>query len=277
VLRATPTGTTALPFLTGVGVAIGSATWGNEPDTWRYGQPRFGWPVPPLLLAFGVGLVLFVAGGWLMAELSGAGPYDFGPAYRYTVEYSLFGALWLGGVVATVLQVAVNDGNYYEMVNAGQNLVGHLRGWRRWHTCLLVVLVAAAATWYYPHVKDGFFTVASWSAIALPCITVVMCVDQFLLPRLGVTRSVRVIPRWRDTRVGNWPGILAVLGGVAFGAWGLGLLPGQDTAPSAGVVPVEAWALAGLLYTGLAAAAARTRVAARLLGHPRHQPSHPST
>src|SRR5690349_13365335 len=127
----------ALPFLAGIGVAIGSVMWGNEPDTWRYGKPRWAWPIPPLVVAVVIGLVLFVAGGWMMAELSGAGQYDFGPAFRYVVGYSLFGALWLGAIVATVLQVAINDGNYYEMVNAGQNLVGHARGWRRWHTCLV--------------------------------------------------------------------------------------------------------------------------------------------
>jgi purine-cytosine permease-like protein len=99
-----------LPLLTGIGVAIGSVMWGNEPDTWRYGQPRPLWPVVPYVIAIVVGLVLFVAGGWMMADLSHAGQYDFGPAFRYTVGYSLFGALWLGAILATVLQVAVNDG-----------------------------------------------------------------------------------------------------------------------------------------------------------------------
>jgi purine-cytosine permease-like protein len=31
----------ALPFLSGISLAIGSVMWGNEPDTWRYGRPRF--------------------------------------------------------------------------------------------------------------------------------------------------------------------------------------------------------------------------------------------
>ena len=33
-----------------------------------------------------------------------------------------------------MLQIAINDGNYYEMVNGGQNLVGHAPGWNRWYT-----------------------------------------------------------------------------------------------------------------------------------------------
>jgi purine-cytosine permease-like protein len=268
VLRSSPVATTELPLLTGIGVAIGSVMWGNEPDTWRYGRPRFWWPAVPYAVALAVGLVLFVAGGWLMAELSKAGQYDFGPAFRYTAEYSLFGALWLGAIVATVLQVAINDGNYYEMVNGGQNLIGHTRGWRHWHTCLVMAVVAAVFTWLFPHVENGFFKIAGWSAVALPSTTVVMCVDQFVLPRLGIRRPVEPIPGWRQAGPGNWPGIAAVLVAVLFGAWGLGLLPGQSSTPNLGLVPVEAWLIAGLLYLGLALAVARIPAGRQLLGYP---------
>ena len=269
-LRASPAGSTELPFLAGIGVAIGSVMWGNEPDTWRYGAPRFSWPVLPLAVAVAVGLVLFVAGGWMMAELSGAGPFEFGLAYRYIVEYSLFGALWLGALVATALVVAINDGNYYEMTNAGQNIVGHVAGWRRWHTCLVMAGIVALVAWWFPRLEHGFFIVAGWSSIALPSATVVMCVDRFLLPRLvGITRPVEPIPSWREAGPANWPAIVAVLAAVLFGAWGLGLLPGQDTVPSLGLVAVESWLLAGLLYAGLAALVARMSSAASVLGFAR--------
>jgi purine-cytosine permease-like protein len=270
-LSATPHASIPLPFMTGVGVAIGSVMWGNEPDTWRYGKPRFFWPVPAYLIAFAIGLVLFVVGGWMMAALSGAGPYAFGPAFRYTVEYSLFGALWLGAVVATVMQVAVNDGNYYEMINGGQNLIGQVRGWKRWYTCLIVAAVAALVTWWFVHAENGFFRIAGYSAIALPCATVVMCVDQFVLPRLlKVRRPVEPIPEWRSTAFGNWPAIVAVVVAVLFGAWGQVLLPGQTSAPNLGIVPVEAWIMAGVLYIALAALAARSRHAQTILGFAQH-------
>jgi len=218
-----------------------------------------------------VGLVLFVIGGWMMAQISGAGPFDFGPAFKATVKYSLFGALWLGAVVATVLQVAINDGNYYEMVNGGQNIVGHARSWKRWYTCLIMAAVAALFTWWFPHIENGFFKVAGWSAIALPCATVVMCVDQFLVPRaLGLNRSVERIPEWRAAGLGNWPAIVAVVVSLLFGAWGLMLFPGQTSAPSLGLVPVEAWLLAGVVYLALAALAARAPNAKALLGFAQH-------
>lgn len=262
-------GQTTLPFLGGIGVAIGSVMWGNEPDTWRYGKPKLFWPAVPMVVALAVGLVLFVAGGWMMAALSKAGQFDFGPAFRYTVEYSMFGVLALGAVVATVLQIAINDGNYYEMVNAGQNAVGAIPGWRRWYTCLLMAGIAAIFAWRFPSVSTGFYLVASWSAIALPCVTVVMCVDRFLLPRwTSVRRPMDSIPSWRAAGVANWPGIVAVLLAVAFGAWGLGLFPGQDSTnpPPAGLPAVEAWLLAAVIYAALAVIAGRSPRSAALLG-----------
>jgi purine-cytosine permease-like protein len=260
-------GQITLPFLGGIGLAIGSVMWGNEPDTWRYGKPKLFWPALPMLAAFAVGLVLFVAGGWMMAQLSKAGAFDFGPAFKYTVEYSMFGVLALGAVVATVLQIAINDGNYYEMVNAGQNVVGAIPGWRRWYTCLVMAGIAALFAWRFPSVSNGFYLVANWSAIALPCVTTVMCVDRFVLPRfLAIRRPMDTIPSWRAAGLANWPGIVAVLAGVAFGAWGLGLFPGQASAPSAGLPAVEAWALAAVIYAALAGIAGRSTWSAFLLG-----------
>jgi purine-cytosine permease-like protein len=267
---AVPDGSAPMGVLAGISTAIGSVMWGNEPDTWRYGRPRFTWPLVPYVIALAVGLVLFVAGGWMMAELSGAGQYDFGPAFRYTVHYSLFGALWLGAIVATVLQIAINDGNYYEMVNGGQNILGHAPGWRRWYTCVLVTAIAAVFAWRFPHLENGFFKVAGWSAVALPSATVVMCVDVFVLPRvLGLARPLDEVPSWRSAGVGNWPAIVSVAAAVLFGAWGLMLFPGQTSAPDLGLVPVEAWIGAGLLYLGLAAAASRAPGARTLLGYGR--------
>jgi hypothetical protein len=60
-----------------------------------------------------------------------------------------------------------------------------------------------------------------------------------------------------------------VLAAVLFGAWGLGLLPGQASVPSLGLVPVEAWLLAGLLYLILATISGRLPGGRGLLGFAR--------
>jgi hypothetical protein len=99
-----------------------------------------------------------------------------------------------------------------------------------------------------------------------------MCVDQFVLPRLvGLRRTVDSIPSWRTAGPANWAAIVAVLVAVLFGAWGLQLFPGQSSAPSLGLVPVEAWLIAGVLYAALAAAAAGTPYTRTLLGFSRQQ------
>lgn len=58
---------------------------------------------------------------------------------------------------------------------------------------------AALVTWWFPHFANGFFTVASWSAIAVPSVTVVMCVDRFVLPGSGCAG------RWTGCRRGGSP------------------------------------------------------------------------
>ena len=77
--------------------------------------------------------------------------------------------------------------------------------------------------------ENGFFRIAGYSAIALPCATVVMCVNQFVLPRLlKVRRPVEPIPEWRSTAFGNWPAIVAVAAAALFGAWGAGAAAWSD-------------------------------------------------
>ena len=107
-----------------VAAVIGFSMWGNEPDFWRYGRPRFSWPLPDLRLR--ARLLPALHDGRLddgAARRHG----DQSAIFRYTVHYSLFGLFFLAFIIATISQFAINDGNYYESVNAGQNLIG---GWR---------------------------------------------------------------------------------------------------------------------------------------------------
>src|SRR2546425_2069235 len=172
-LGGTPHGS-GLPFWVAVVAAIGFSMWGNEPDFWRYGRPRFNWPLPTYIFA-AVWFTLFVMAGWMMDELANA--KDYAGIFRYSVHYSLFGAFGLAWIIATVSQFAINDGNYYESVNAGQNLIGAWKRWRRPFTCLLVAgggVIAADLVNF--HFVNGWFKVAVFLAITVPCATVIMAV-----------------------------------------------------------------------------------------------------
>jgi len=249
-LGGTPAGS-GFPFWVAVVAVIGFAMWGNEPDVWRYGKPSFWWPLPSYLFA-GLWFLLFVVGGWMMAQL--AGTIDTAPVVRYATHYSLFGAFWLAWILATISQFAINDGNYYESVNAGQNLVGAWRHWHRWLTCLLVAGGGVIGAWLVNfHFINGWFKVAGFLAVTVPCATVIMAVDHFVLPRLfRISRPLTKVPSWEETGFINVPAVAALLGAVFFGVTGTANWPNgwiYASEPNGwGPVPVEAWAIAGVLY-----------------------------
>ena len=251
----TPHGS-GLPFWLAVVAVIGFSMWGNEPDFWRYGKPRFAWPLPTFIFS-AVLFTLFVMAGWMMETL--AKTSDSAAIFRYTVHYSLFGAFWLAWIIATISQIAINDGNYYESVNAGQNLLGSLKRWPRPLTCLLVAgggVIAADLVNF--HFINGWFKVASFLAVTVPCATVIMAVDHFLLPRLfGISRPLDHVPRWEETGLVNLPAVIALLGAVFFGVTGTASWPHgwlEAAAPNSwGPVPLEAWAIAGVGYIALVA------------------------
>jgi hypothetical protein len=98
-----------------------------------------------------------------------------------------------------------------------------------------------------------------------------MYVDQLVLPKLlKIDRRMDTVPAWNQVARGNWPGITALLVGTGFGAWASGVLPWQDGTPYAGwgIVPIEAWLLAGGLYLVLAAIVGRKPWGEAALGFP---------
>jgi purine-cytosine permease-like protein len=263
-----------LGFWALVGVVIGVCTWGNEPDIFRYGKPRFWWSLSAYGFALTFGLLLFTVGGWTMAKL--AHTNDFGQLIRFTTEYSLFGAFWLAWILATIGQVALNDGNYYESVNGGQNLIGGWSKWKRPYTCLVAAALGSFAAWWVNfEVLNGFFYVANFLAITVPCATVIMVVDHFVLPRLfGISRPLTRVPAWADAGAINIPAFVACTGAIVFGAYATHLFTflGESDNRYWGPAPLEAWLLAGVLYIAgvaicRAVAPSDTKV---LLGFDRH-------
>jgi purine-cytosine permease-like protein len=254
-LGAHPKNVTGLAFWQVVGVVIGFAMWGNEPDVYRYGKPKFSWPVPAFTFALAIGFLLFTVGGWMMADFAGGS--QFGPVVRYATSFSLFGAFWLAWFLATISQFAINDGNYYEAVNAFQNIFGGWRRWKRIYTCVVCAAIGALAGWLVNYqITNGFFKVAAFLAVTAPSATTIMCVDHFLLPRIfGVSRPLMRIPSWSDTSIGNWPAIAALAIAVLFGAWATGIVPGENPNRYWGPAPLLAWLLGAVLYIAFVAIA----------------------
>jgi purine-cytosine permease-like protein len=273
-LGGTPQGG-GLPFWVAVTAVIGFSMWGNEPDFWRFGKPRFMWPLPTYLFA-GAWFVLFTMAGWMMEQL--AKTTDVAAAFRFTVHYSLFGAFWLAWIIATLSQFAINDGNYYESVNAGQNLIGGWSRWRRPFTCLIVAgggVIAADLVNF--HFINGWFKVATFLAITVPCATVIMAVDHFVLPRLfRISRPLTRVPSWEETGLINIPAVVALLAAVFFGVTGTANWPHgwiyASPQNSWGPVPVESWMIAGALYVVLVAVARAMGPVRDALGFPRTVP-----
>lgn len=248
VLFSTPKASTPITFGAAIGVVIGFVIWGAEPDIWRYGKPTFWWSLPAYVFGFSFGAVMFTLGGWIVARLSTN--TAFGPSIREITHFSLFGAFWLAFIIITLNQFAVNDGNYYETINAGQNLVGGWRRWNRLYTCLIAAVGGVLAAWLIPYVfTNGFFKLASFGGISAPVATIIMATDHFVVPRLlGVSRPLNKVPSWSDTALVNWPGIVALLVGVGFGAYASGIIPGENPSTYWGIPPLEAWLLSAVVY-----------------------------
>lgn len=248
-----PKNTTGLRFWQVVGVVLGFAMWGNEPDIYRYSKPRFTWPIPAFSFALAGGFLLFTVGGWMMAEFAGSS--DFGVVVKYSTHFSLFGAFWLAWFLATISQFAINDGNYYEAINAFQNILGGWSRWKRLYSCLVCAAIGALAGYLVNYsIQNGFFKVAAFLSVTAPCATVIMCVDHFVLPRLfKISRPLTRIPTWAQTSIWNWPAIVALAIAVLFGTYATRILPGENASRYWGPGPLEAWALAGALYIAFVA------------------------
>ena len=269
ILNSHAAGVKAPGLVLGIIAAIGFATYGNEADLFRYAKPHVKNVVPPLAVGLFVGQILFPVAGWVIAARIHSG--DFGKGFSEAVSFSLFGLTFLAFLLATATQIAVNDANYYESLNAGQNIFGGWAKWRRIYTCAFIAALGGFMAWWVPQNSANFFRVTTWLAITVPTASVIMYVDQLLLPKLlaGYKRPTKVVPSWNQTARGNWVGVVVLVVAVAFGAYGSGVGPGQAGSPLAGwgIVPVEAWIMAAVLYSVIVAAIWKMPNAKKILGY----------
>lgn len=261
-----------MPIALGIVFSLGFATYGNEPDLFRYAKPTISAVVPPLFIGLLVGQFLFPMAGWIIAaRIQDA---SLGAGVAEAVKFSLGGLAIIAFFLVTPTEIAINDANYYESLNAGQNLLGGWGRWKRLYTCLAIAIGGGVMAWWVPQDIDNFFRAVTFLAVTVPTATVIMYTDQLLLPRLlGITRHLEHVPSWNQAAPANWPAIVALVVGIAYGSYGSGILPGQDGYPIAnfgitGIIPVEAWILAAGIYVVLTAVFARGTAREKVLGFP---------
>jgi purine-cytosine permease-like protein len=260
VLSAHPKDTAPLSFLAAVTLVTGFVMWGEEADAFRFHRPKFWQGGAAFGFALVFGFMLSGVGGWMMAQLVGTSA--FGPSIKGITNFSLFGALWLVFIIIMLGQIAVNDGNYYSLINAAQNLLGESRRWKREYTCIAAAVIGGFAAWFVAYeITTGFEKVASFAAIGVPTATLIVAADHFLVPKLfGISRPLNRVPTWRESGRANWPAIVALVIAVGLGGWASGLLPGGAPSFGVGIVPLESWALGVVLYLAGVGITQRLRV-----------------
>ncbi|HEX3460407.1 MAG TPA: hypothetical protein VHT49_05850, partial [Acidimicrobiales bacterium] len=237
---------------------IGVAMFGNEPDIFRYARRDKGHNIMSLTLGYGLGMLIFPVAGYLMAELSSAS--TLGSTMHFFTTFSLFGLTALAAVVFTINLFALNDANLYEAVNATQNF---LRGRRRVETVIALGVVGAIVAVLMERsnsLQSNFFIVANMCAVFLPCATIVLALDVFLLERLSGCHRLKgtgadaplAVTSWEAASPGNVIGIVAILAGLAVGALTGGLIPGTSGfgKTNIGLPALEAWLTASAVYIG---------------------------
>jgi purine-cytosine permease-like protein len=268
-LLAAPTTASTASVMVVTGLLVGANTWGNEPDLFRYSKTSPQWNVPTLVAGYAVGAFLFPITGYLYAVLSNTA--DFGPSIHYFSSVSLFGLTGLAVIFFSVNAFAGNDGNLYISVNALQNLIGNVAGWKRTYTVLLCGAAGALLTTVMGHLEKSFFIMAGISAITIPTATTIMVMDRFVVPRLfGLHRSTEQVTPWSRAGQANVVAIVALLTATAVGSYTGGLIPGLSGfgTTTIGFPALQAWLLASVVYLGGVALVRRSASRHVLLGYP---------
>jgi purine-cytosine permease-like protein len=269
-LFSSPGGSATTTVMVIVGLLVGSASWGNEPDIFRYAKPRKWENIPALVIGYPVGVLVFPIAGYLMALLSNS--TDFGAIIKYFVDFSLFGLTGLAIVVFFVNQFALNDGNLYEAVNAMQNIFGSIRGWRRVYSVVILGVIGAVVAAEMTSLQNNFFIVAGISGIFVPTATTIMFTDYFVVPRLfGIRRPTEKVTPWNATATMNYIGVVALVIALVIGAYTGGLIPGIAGfgTTNIGFPTLQSWIIGAGLYVAGVAVFQKSPSLYMLLGFPK--------
>lgn len=224
---------------------IGIACWGNEADYWRYGKPRWTAAVIPLVVSLSIGQVLFPITGWMMARLSGVG--DFAGATRLMNDYAFGGISIIAAIVLIVSYVAVNDSGLYGAINAAENL----REIPRKFCVAGLALAGAITTVMLFGYKQNFEAVAALSCIFLPCSTVIMVAEVFIVSRWHAVKiDFSSVPGFAELPFVRWPAIIALFLGCLAGTITSGFIPGTEHW-QIGISSLQGWLLSLFSYLAM--------------------------
>lgn len=178
---------------------IGYSAWGNEPDYWRYSRPHVLYALVPLAVALVIGNVIFPVTGWLMAGLFKVTSYA--SATELMTRFAFGGVSFVAAVVLFVTYWAQNDANLYAAING----VSNLKRFSRKNLTLILTATCALCAFLLSGSPNSFEAVASTSSTILPCPTVVMIAEWYVIARFAKSPvDFTVVPELATLPVLKW-------------------------------------------------------------------------
>jgi purine-cytosine permease-like protein len=150
----------------------------------------------------------------------------------------------IAAAVLAINYVAVNDAGLYASINAAENLKSYPR--KFWVGTLM--LLAAVATVMLFGYKQNFEAVAALSCIVLPCATVIMVAEEFLIKRIcGRSENLSVLVNYDEVPTLRWAAVTALFIGSVVATINSGFLPGTEQY-SWGVPSLHGWIISLIAY-----------------------------
>ena len=221
---------------------IGYASWGNEPDYWRYAKPGASLVVIPLAVSLVLGNLIFPVTGWLMAYLFGVTSYS--AATELMTKFAFGGFSLVAAVVLFVTYCAQNDANMYAAING----ISNVRSIPRKYLTLCLTIACALCAFFLTSSKNSIETVASMSSTVLPCPTVVMIAEWFVIgPMRKMSVDFSIIPELATLPPVKWAALISIAIGSVVGIATAGIVPGWERW-HVGVCSLQAWLATFAVY-----------------------------
>lgn len=211
---------------------IGYSVWGNEPDFWRFARPNLWTTSAPLVVSILIGQIVFPVSGWMLSRLVHI--EDLSIATGAVTAFSFGKANFFAAVVLTASYFAAGDANLYGSINSIENLIRVDRVKLVLSMMAFTAAVAIILTFY----GKAFEILSSFNSILLPCATIILAVEYFLIRR---RISEPLDPPEPDCKPGIlWTAMLSLLLGWTVGILTAGVIGGTEPL-HVGVWPLYAW------------------------------------